>query len=137
MSSLRQHLNPRRPKRLVRCSCLRMPGPAWITRLHLLLSVRGKRGTRNALVGIWRLLNADLLVRRLAAAAAHAEEPEESARHAKGDGEPHDGQHLATHRRFDVIGLEHAVEDAGEHNVHGRCGCGGREYEDGLGLWLR
>jgi hypothetical protein len=114
-----------------------MPGPALIPRLHLVSLLGGKRGARNALIRIRRLLDADLLVRRLAATAAHAKQPEEAAGHAKGDGEPDDRQHLTTHGRFDVVRLEHAVEDAGEHNVHGCCGCGSREYEDSLGLSFR
>jgi hypothetical protein len=127
MSSPHQHLNPRRPKRLIRRSRLRMSSPALVPRLHLLLAVRRERGTRDALIRIRRLLDTDLLVRRLAAAAAHAEEPEESARHA-------DGQHLAAHGRLDVVGLEHGVEDAGEHDVDRGRGYGGRENEYGLGL---
>lgn len=93
-----------------------------------------KCGTRNALVCVRRLLDANLLVRALAAAAARAEEPEETGCQAEGDGEPEDRQHLAAERGFNVVRLEHGFEDAGEHGVDGCGGDGGGEDEDCLGL---
>jgi hypothetical protein len=99
-----------------------------------MLTLCGERRARNTLIRIRRLFNADLLVRRLAGAAAHAEEPEETGCETKGDGEPDDGEHLAAHGGFDVVGLEHGFEDAGEGGVDGGYGGGGGDDEDCLGL---
>jgi hypothetical protein len=95
---------------------------------------RGERGTRHALICVRRLLDTDLLMRALSAAAAHAREPEDAGREAKRDGEPDDRQHLLAHGGVDVVGLEHGFEDADEDNVDGCSGCRGGDYEDGLGL---
>jgi hypothetical protein len=79
----------------------------------MLPMLRGERRARDTLISVRRLLDANLLVRRLAAAAARAEQPEESGSEAECDGEPDDGKHLAAHGGFDVVGLEHGFEDAG------------------------
>lgn len=71
----------------------------------LLVLLSAKRGASNALVRVGSLLDDDLLVGRLAGAAAHADEPEEAGRDGEGDGEPEDGEHLCAHGGVDVDGL--------------------------------
>jgi hypothetical protein len=100
----------------------------------LLSMLRRKRGASNTLIRIRRLLHANLLVRRLAAAAARAEEPEESGSQTESDGEPDDRQHLAAHGGFDVVGFEHGFEDTDQDGVDACCGGGGGDDEDCLGL---
>lgn len=124
-------LNARLPKRLIRRPTLS------VSRTHiacLLSMLRGERGASNTLVRVGSLLDRDLLVGRLAGAAADGDEPEEARSQAKGDGEPDDGEHLLAHPSVDVVGFEDGVEEAGEGGVD--CcggGCGGDD-EDCLGL---
>lgn len=59
--------------------------------------LRGERRASNTLVRVGRLLDADLLVGRLAAAAADGDEPEEARGEAECDSEPDDGEHLLAH----------------------------------------
>lgn len=89
-------------------------------------------GAGDALVGVRSLLDADLLVARLAGAAAHAEEPEETGGNAESDTEPHDGEHLLAESGIDVVWLEDGLEDTGEKGVDGGCGRRGGDDEDGL-----
>lgn len=91
-----------------------------------------ERRARNTLVCIRRLLSADLLVRRLAAAAAHAEQPEEAGRQAECNSEPDDREHLLAHARLDIDVLEGRLEHAGQHAVHNRRSDGRREDEERL-----
>jgi hypothetical protein len=100
------------------------------------LSVRRECGTRNTLVCVRCLLDADLLVRRLAAAAADAEQPEETRSHAKCNGEPDNRKHLLAQRGLDVVRLERSLEDASEESVNGCSGDGGGEDEDRLSLLI-
>lgn len=51
----------------------------------------------NPLIRVRCLLHHHLLVTALSAAAAYADEPEETRADGKGDGEPEDGEHLGTH----------------------------------------
>lgn len=101
---------------------------------RMLRMLRGKCGTRNTFIRIRRLLHTNLLVRRLATAAARAEQPEESGSQTESDGEPDDRQHLAAHGGFDVVGFEHRFEDANQDGVDACCGGGGGDDEDCLGL---
>jgi hypothetical protein len=72
----------RPPKRLIRSPALPMPS----TYIPRMLTLCGERRARHTLIRIRRLFNADLLVRRLAGAAAHAEEPEEAGCETESDG---------------------------------------------------
>jgi hypothetical protein len=99
-----QGLDVRRPERLVRSSTVSVSRTRISGMLNARAVLRGERRASNTLVGVRCLLNADLLMRALAAAAAHAEEPEESRRETKSNGEPEDRQHLAA-RGDDEDGL--------------------------------
>lgn len=101
-------------------------------------TVRRRRGAHvgrgNALVGVGSLLDDDLLVGRLAGAAADADEPEEARGNGKGDGEPDDGHHLLAEVGVDVVGFEHGVEDTDEGSVDTGRGTGCGNTENGLSL---
>lgn len=90
----------------------------------------------NPLVGIRSLLRSRLLtaMRRLAGAAACADEPEEARGNGEGDAEPDDGEHLVGDGSFDVEGLEDGFESADEHSVDACRGCGCGYHEERLYL---
>ena len=90
----------------------------------------------NPLVRVWCLFHHHLLVATLAAATAHADEPEEAGSDAEGDGEPEDAEHAGAHGGIDVVGFENGLEYAGKGCIDGRCCCGGCESEDSLCLVL-
>ena len=89
---------------------------------------------RNALVGVGCLLHNDLLVARLAGAAADGDEPEETGSDGEGDADPEDGEHLVAHRGLDLVGFEDGLEDADEGGVQGGGGDGCGQEEDSLRL---
>lgn len=104
------------------------------TMLHTRTLLRWESRARNTLIRIRCLLDTDLLVRALAAAAANAQEPKESRCETESEGEPDDRQHLAAHGGLDVVGLEHRFEDACENGVDGSRSCGGGKDKDCLCL---
>ena len=90
-------------------------------RLHRMPTIRAgaQIRARNALIRIRRLLHRHFLMRRLAAAAAHASEPEELRCNGEGDGKPDNGQHFCAERGVDVHRFEDRVEGRGESAVDG------------------
>lgn len=88
----------------------------------------------HALVGVGSLLDNDLLVAALARAAAHADEPEETAANGKGNADPEDGKHACGPRRFNVVRVEHGAEDRDEGAVEGGGGRGRGDDEESLRL---
>jgi hypothetical protein len=129
-----QGLDVRRPERLVRSSTVSVSRTRISGMLNARAVLRGERRASNTLVGVRCLLNADLLMRALAAAAAHAEEPEESRRETKSNGEPEDRQHLAAHGGLDVVWFEYRFKNTSEDGVDGSRSCGRGDDEDGLRL---
>lgn len=91
-------------------------------------------GRCNTLVGVRSLLDLDLLVGRLARAAADGDEPEEAGGDREGDAEPEDGEHLGAERSLDIVGLENGFEDADEDGVDGGRSSGSSDDKDGLSL---
>lgn len=100
----------------------------------LCLVLAAKGGAGNTLVGVGGLLDNDLLVGRLAGAAAHRGEPEEARGNGEGNAEPKHGKHLGAQRGVNVVGFEHGFKDASERSVD--CCCGRSSGEDEAGLSL-
>jgi hypothetical protein len=124
----------RRPERLV-CSSTVSVSRTRISRMLNARSVlRGECRASNTLVCVRCLLDTDLLVRALAAAAAHTQEPEESRSKTKSNREPDDRQHLTAHGGLDVVGLEDRFKDTSENGVDGSRSCGRGNDEDCLRL---
>jgi hypothetical protein len=131
---MRQGLDMRRPERLV-CSATVSVSRTRISRMLNARSVlRGERRASNTLVCVRCLLDTDLLVRALAAAAAHTQEPEESRRKTESNREPDDREHLAAHGGFDVVRLEDRFKDTSEDGVDGSRSCSRGDDEDCLRL---
>ena len=124
-----QHLNMLLPKRLISA-----PLGSPISRLLSTLLRATKIRTRNPLICIRRLLNLNLLLIPLSAAAAHGNQPEEARGDGEGDAEPDDAEHVFAEEGLDVVGFEDGAEGAGEGGVDGGRGYGGAEDEDGGGL---
>lgn len=80
------------PKRLVGSTAGTVARGAGVASVLGLLAAES--GAGNALVGVGGLLDDDLLVRRLAGAAADGDEPEEAGGDGEGDTEPESGEHL-------------------------------------------
>lgn len=91
-------------------------------------------GRSDALVGVGSLLGGNLLVGRLAGAAADGDEPEEAGGNGEGNTEPENGEHLGAEVGLDLVGLEDGVEDGDEGTVDGGSSSSGTEEEDGLDL---
>ena len=119
--------------------------PEWLERVsaltvtahvvHLVgVSTRAKVRACDTLVRVRGLLDDDLLVTRLAAAAAHGDEPEEARADGESDTDPQNGEHLVRHGGLDVVGLEDGMEDTSESAIEsGRSGSR-RDDENGLSL---
>jgi hypothetical protein len=74
--------------------------------LHLDAILMSEIGAGDALVGVGGFLCDRPLASwavRMAAAAADGEQPEEGGAEGEGDGEPGDGEHLASERGFDLV----------------------------------
>ena len=91
-------------------------------------------GRGDALVGVGSLLGGNLLVGRLAGAAADGDEPEEARGNGEGNTEPENGEHLGAEIGLDLVWLENGVEDGDEATVDGGSSSSGGEEEDGLSL---
>lgn len=128
------HLDVLLPEWLIGGTASTMACGASISSMLLWLVVTAECGASNALISVGRLLDNNLLVRRLAGAAANGNEPEEARGNGEADADPENGHHLAAERGHNVVGLEHRVKDTGERGVDGDGQTGGGDDEDGLSL---
>ena len=94
-------------------------------------------GRRNAFVGVGSLLGLDLLVGRLAGAAADGDCPEEAGGGGECDGEPDPGHHVLAERGVDVVDLHRGLDDADLSAIKSCGGNGSGEDKDGLSLWIQ
>ncbi len=107
---------------------------AAVTSVLSILTSEGRAD--NTLVGVGRFLGSNLLVGRLAGAAADGDEPEEAGSERESNAEPGNTQHLAAKRGLNVVWLQQSIEDTGKRGEHGGGGTNSGDDEDSLGLTI-